>query len=225
MSRPASVFDLPDDFVLPPADELIRDRPTTWFGFPVEWLTSSSPVPVFMQKFGLAPDVGSTAVYLFAARLPVAEALFDGEAWADDGFLIEYFAIDKNPDGDWTAHRLRQRGHSVVHADRNEGQTDCVPAKAIDDPITLSIHEPPAWKLWVADWPTCDGKPMRFVGQVKPPDNDVTRSLLVSPWDVTIYLFCAPSDGGTRYKLVTQDRGAQTAEEHYELEEHLARND
>jgi hypothetical protein len=121
--------------------------------------------------------------------------------------------IDRNPAGGWNVHRLLQRGHSVVYFDGEEETEDRVPAAEIDDPIGLSIHEPPAWKLWVANWPTCDEKPMGFVGQVNPPENDVTRELL--NWLCTIYLFCSTSDAGTRYKIVDQDRGAQTAEEHY----------
>ena len=221
MSRPASVFELPDDFVLPPVDELIDDRPTRWLGMPVQWTRSSRPVPVFLRKFDLAAESEAREVYLFGARHPISDALVGGESFGDEGFFIEYFAIDANPAGGWAVHRLLQRGHSVVYSDRDEETEDYVPAAEIDDPIGLSIHEPPAWKLWVANWPTCNEKPMRFVGQVKPPENDVTRELL--NWLCTIYLFCSTSDAGTRYKIVDQDRGAQTAEEHYELEEQLSR--
>ncbi len=221
MSPPASVFELPDDFMLPPVLELISDRPTTWLGMPVEWMRASRPVPVFIRRFDLPADFGASEVYLFGARHPIADAVVGGESFGDEGFLIEYFAIDQNPSGGWNVHRLRQRGHSVVYSDRDEHEQDCVPAKEIADSIGLSIHKPPAWKLWVADWPTCDGKPMRFVGQVKPPENDVTRELL--NWLCTVYLFCSTSEAGTRYKIVDQDRGAQTAEEHYELEEQLGR--
>jgi hypothetical protein len=219
MTRPASVFDLADDLVLPPANELITDRPSTLIGLPIEWTRSSKPVPVFISSFDLAPGVDGEKVYLFGARQPMRDCVVDGESWGVDGFFMEYYAIDANPGGGWNVHRLRQRGHSVVYADRDEDEEDCVQAKTIADPIVLSIRKPPAWKLWAAEWPTCDGKPMRFVGQVKPPKNEVTEELL--EWVSTLYLFCAQSAEGTRYKLVKQDRGAQTAEEHYELEDQL----
>jgi hypothetical protein len=222
MTPPPSVFDLPDNFALPPADELITERPATLSGFPVEWTRPSRPVPVFIRAFDLQRDAKGDKVYLFGARHPMGDCLIDGESWGDDGFFMEYYAIDERPTDGWNVQRLRQRGH-VVYSDRDEDQPDCIPAKEVDDPVGLSIQKPPAWKLWVADWPTCDGKPMLFLGQVKPPKNEVTEELL--EWVCTLYLFCAEAAEGMRFKLVTQDRGAQTAEEHYELEEQLSRND
>jgi hypothetical protein len=221
MPRPASVFELPDDAVLPPVDQLITERPTTWLGFALEWIRQSRPVPVFIRKFALPPEAEAREVFLFGARHPMADFLIDGESWGDDGHFIEYFAIDQSANGRWNVHRLRQRGHSVLYSDRDESEQDCVPAKQIADPIELSLDEPPAWKLWVADWPTFDGKPMLFLGQVKPPENDVTRELFT--WISTAYLFCAVTPDGMRYKISEQDRGAQTAEEHYELEDRLSR--
>jgi len=221
MSRPASVFELPEGLALPPVDELITDRPTTYLGLPVDWTRRSKPVPVFIRSFALPPEAGATQVYLFGTRHPIGDCLVGGESWGDDGHFIEYFAIDENTDGGWNVHRLRQRGHSVLYSDRNENDQDYVAAKEIDDPIGLSLDKPPAWKLWVAEWPTCEGKPMLFLGQVKPPENDVTRELL--NWITTIYLFCAVTSKEMRYKIAEQDRGAQTAEEHYELEEKLDR--
>lgn len=45
------------------------------------------------------------------------------------------------------------------------------------------------------------------------------------PAAFVINVFCACSDEGMRYELVAQDRGAQSAEGHYELEEQLSRDD
>src|SRR5206468_10494678 len=126
----------------------------------------------------LPAEAETRDVYLFGARHPMGDCLVDGESWGDDGHFIEYFAIDQKPEGTWNVHRLRQRGHSVLYADRDESEEDCVPAKTIRDPTALSLGQPPAWKLWVADWPTCGGHPMLFLGQVKPPENEVTRELL-----------------------------------------------
>jgi hypothetical protein len=221
MSRPASVFELPDDFLLPPVDELIDDPQRGGWGCRCNGHAPPDRYRSSCESSILQPSL-RPGRSLFGARHPISDALVGGESFGDEGFFIEYFAIDRNPAGGWNVHRLLQRGHSVVYSDGEEETEDCVPAAEIDDPVGLSIHEPPAWKLWVANWPTCDEKPMRFVGQVKPPENDVTRELL--NWLCTIYLFCSTSDAGTRYKIVDQDRGAQTAEEHYELEEQLSRD-
>jgi hypothetical protein len=218
----ASVFALPDGFVLPPVDELITDRPATLYGLLLEWTRHSKPDPVFIRAFALPTEAEAPQVYLFGARHPNRDCLIDGESWADEGFFIEYFAVDASAYGGWSVHRLRQRGHSVLYSDRDESEQDYVPAKKIKDPNALSIKNPPAWKLWAADWPTCDGHPMLFLGQVTPPENQVTRERL--SWVHTIYLFGAVTPDGMRYKITEQDRGAQTAEEHYELEEQLAQD-
>ena len=55
---------------------------------------------------------------------------------------------------------------------------------------------------------------MRFIGQVELPENEVTRTQLT--WDVRIYFFWLPTeDGDDCFKIVEQQTGEQTIEEHY----------
>ena len=55
------------------------------------------------------------------------------------------------------------------------------------------------------------------------PIQRATRSLFTR--GETLYLFSAEAGDRRGYKIFEQDRGAQTAKERYELEEHLSRDD
>jgi hypothetical protein len=59
--------------------------------------------------------------------------------------------------------------------------------------------------------------PMKFLGQVYLPENDVTRTLL--NWDWNVYLFWTHANGANRFKITDQRTDLQTAEEHYTDEE------
>jgi hypothetical protein len=76
---------------------------------------------------------------------------------------------------------------------------------------------------WVEDegqWPAFLGQQMLFVGQTAVPDNEVAQEYSLS--DEMIYLFAGWSERQTDFKLLSQDVGAQTAEQHYLAEELMA---
>ncbi len=100
---------------------------------------------------------------------------------------------------------------------------DGVPAREVKDPAALAPHVPPAWKASEASWPTHEGTPMHFSGQMALPKTDVTSNFF--SWRSTFFLFYAESGDRSVYKIFEQETHAQTAEEHYELEEQLYRDD
>ena len=58
---------------------------------------------------------------------------------------------------------------------------------------------------------------MRFVGQIDLPENAVTRKFLT--WDDSVFVFWQSLGGGSVYKITEQSISAQTAEEHYAMEQ------
>lgn len=210
-----SVYDLPSGLALPPIQDLIVGKPTSWQAMPVQWSSAQEPVPVFIRRFS-TPREGSQErhVYLFGARYSLLDALVGGEALGD-GYFVEYFVVTRSLDGDdWTAHRLLQR-ESVTFSESDESQ-DYVPAADVNHPLTPSTADAPAWETTEAFWPTVRGAPMRFVGQAELPENTVTRELLT--WGINVYLFWAEVNGKDCFKLVMQETEFQSAREHYEAE-------
>jgi hypothetical protein len=200
---------------LPPIEDLINGPPDTLIGMPVEWRSVPAPEPVFLRTFG--PDV-----MLFGARYPMSEVLMDGEPFASDGHVLEYYLLDRGKDGHWTLHRLHQRGSpgTVAYAEVDDSAED-IPAIDIEDVAALSVGSAPAWNATEASWPTYRGSPMRFVGQIHLPETDVTRDWLA--WGQTVYVFATEGPDQAHYKIFMQQTSAQTAEQHYALEDELER--
>ncbi len=135
--------------------------------------------------------------------------------WPDDeepvpeggGWVAEYIVARGAPGQGWTAHRLMQRGGIAWSTESEAERADTLPAREIRDPSSISLGDPPRWKKSEARRPTLGGEPMTFVGEVPEPGSAET-----------IFLFWRRPDS---FKAWTQDLGAQTAEEHYALEERL----
>jgi hypothetical protein len=219
-----TVTEPPEGLTLPPIEDLIDGPPNSWIGMPVEWQSVPTPEPVFLRTFDI-PRAGHRrdTVFLFGARYSVADALVGGESFGE-GYFVEYFVVEEAHDGSWIVHRLRQRG-SVAYTESEESRDDpdYVQAEEITDPAAFALHTPPIWKRSEALWPTYAGTPMQFIGQIEIPDTELTRNLLSS--GQTVYLFSAEAPDHSHYKIFEQDTHAQTAEEHYELEERLQRLD
>lgn len=180
---------------------------------PVQWSSVEEPVPVFVARFDAPHDGLEDDLYLFGARYDTADALIDGSP-VGDGHIVEYFLVERADDA-WRSRRLLQRT-SVTYSEADE-RDDYAPARQIDQ-AKLSLGRPPRWESKSeAVWSTTLGNPMLFVGQSRLPENDVTRTLLT--WDTTLYLFWLRIEGSDHFKLVEQNVGEQSAEDHYAQEE------
>jgi hypothetical protein len=78
----------------------------------------------------------------------------------------------------------------------------------------------PRWMDDEGEWPAFLGQQMLFVGQTAVPDNEVAQEYSLA--DEMIYVFAGWSEGETEFKLLSQEVGAQTAEQHYLTEELMA---
>lgn len=200
-----------------PIDEIIVDRPETWQGLPLEWISAVRPPLVFLQRFDVSPQMES-AVYLFGVRYELSEATLEGGSLGD-GFFVEYVVAQPMVGAGWKVDRLLQHA-SVTYADRAE-TSDYVGAKTLQPSSRYSLFEPPKWEAAEeAVWPLVGTQPMHFVGQVSLPENEVTRNRFT--WGVTVYLFASHGAPGARFKVVEQEQGTQSAAEHYTLEEDRA---
>ena len=70
-------------------------------------------------------------------------------------------------------------------------------------------------------WCFIADKPMAFLGQVHVPDNESAPD--GAPRGTMVYVFCDQAGSGLEFKVVAQACGEQTAEDHYRLEEQIAR--
>jgi hypothetical protein len=203
-----SVFPLTDPSELPAVTELIRGRPPRWIGLPVDWSEAGDPEPVFVSRFSGTKD--DHHIFLFGTRYDLADALVGGQSLAP-GYFVEYFVIDSRSPQE--LHRLTQSG-GITYSETEE-KGDYIPARELADVSTLSLAEPPRWAhRSEAHWPTANGRPMLFVGQVALPENPTTVEKLT--WNETLHLFClAESDTHRTFKIVAQDPAAQSAEDHY----------
>jgi hypothetical protein len=186
----------------PPITDLVRDPPASWQGLPVSWTSEFPPSPVFVAQFTIAPE---RDVWLFRASYSLTEALVDGDELGG-GYFVEYFVADEDAAQTWAVHRLLQR-ESVTYAESDE-RDDYVAAADVGNQGALSIHGPPAWVAADPIWPTQAGNPMQFVGQ-----------RAVDEGAFELYLFWVRAGAGNVFKIVEQERGAQSAESHYEDEE------
>jgi hypothetical protein len=62
---------------------------------------------------------------------------------------------------------------------------------------------------------------MTFLGQLHVPDDEATPDGALR--GAMIYVFCGQTNSGLEFKVVSQMCGEQTAEDHYRLEEQIAR--
>lgn len=196
---------------VPPIEGLIPDRPVSWQGMDVAWASDAKPVPVYLGRFPVRHSRGLDEVHLMGARYELTEALVGGDALGD-GYFLEYFVAEQTT-GHWSLHRLQQ-SVSVTYSECDE-EADYVPAVDVHDPSAFALAEPPKWNVSSAVWPTSDGTPMMFLGQLELPDSELTRRLLT--WETALFLF-ASGDRELQFKLVEQDTTAQSAEEHYRHE-------
>ena len=182
--------------------------------YTIKWPKGLEIPPVFLGQFRIPPGQdrsGPLDVYVFGFRLD-----FDRAAFSDfpvpHVYFVEYAVVEFPSE---TTHWLKQR-NSTTYSSLDE-KKDHIAAAEIKRVAELSLAPPPRWKQSEAEWATHQGQPMRFVGQIDLPENDVTRKFLT--WDKSVFVFWQPIRAGSVYKITTQSISAQTAEEHYAMEQ------
>ena len=127
--------------------------------------------------------------------------------------------LERATSGSPRAHHLAQYNHSIFH-------------KAADDPCTSEAVDMlkkdqmpcasrrPHWKAHDASWPVHEGKPCLFLGQLYVPETPITRERFV--WDEAVFVFASGASGVLLLQIYSEDMSAQTAEDHYRLEEMIA---
>lgn len=193
---------------LPLESMLLLPRPNEWQGETVEWRVHEPVMPVFLGSVSV--DV-EARLMLFGLRYKLSEAVLS-ENFRDDAHFIEFVvAINEERTG-WTLHRLSQRT-SVTYSDSNDTK-DYQRIGAIRKPERLSISGAPKWmNKSDAVWPTTRGEPMTFVGQLQVLESDLAKRYFT--WDLAIYLFQSGAGGTRTYKVLTQEIGEQSIDEHY----------
>lgn len=204
-----SIKNMPPDVEMPPIEDLVRSRPTSWQGLSVKWRTDTAPAVVFVHQFAAWRSDAPVKMFMFGAKYDLNEAELTGTALSG-GYFVEYFVASQREKTEWRICRLLQHV-SPIFSDRAE-KRDYVSARDVSDQVALSAARPPNWDVSEAIWPTIDCKPMMFIGQVDLPDVQTTRERLT--WNVTLYLFWARVADADRFKVVAQ-AGGQSAEDYY----------
>jgi hypothetical protein len=88
-------------------------------------------------------------------------------------------------------------------------------------PRFVWISHRPRWTEDEGEWCFIAGKPMIFVGQTAVPEGKDTPE--DAPAGEMIYLFFDQTVSGREFKVIAQTCGEQTADDHYWLEEQIAR--
>ena len=182
--------------------------------YTLKWPKDLEVPPVFLGQFGLLSGEDSLApcyVYVFGFRLN-----FDQADYSDfpvpHSYFVEYAVVELPSE---KTHWLSQR-ESTTYSSLDE-KKDYIAAAEVNRADELSLGPRPRWKESEAWWPTFQGTPMSFVGQIALPENAVTRKFLT--WDESIFLFWRPTGTGHVFKITEQNIRWQTAEEHYAMEQ------
>jgi hypothetical protein len=200
---------LPPGVEIPPIEDFVCSRPTSWQGLPVKWLTNTATMPVFVHQFAVWCSGTWIEALLFGARYDLREAEVAG-ASLGGGHFVEYIVASRREKSEWRFCHLLQHASPTFSDGSQKG--DYVHARDVSDPGSLSAARLPQWRTSEAIWPTIDGKPMMFIGQVELPDTPITREHLT--WNASLYLFWARIADVDRFKVVEQTFG-QSAEDFY----------
>ena len=79
------------------------------------------------------------------------------------------------------------------------------------------LRSRPRWAEDEGAWPFWRHKPLVFIGQTHLTENPATRNHLT--WGCMVYLFAGQTGEQMEFKIVEQQVGIQTAEQHYRAEE------
>jgi hypothetical protein len=210
-----SLKQIPDGLQLPIFDRFVSGRPNSWAGMSISWRKNASDIqPVFIDSFSSGRSDEPGVVVLFGASYDLLDGEFDGESLGE-GHFLEFFVFLKHTSRDWAHFRLVQ-GAGVVFSSGSE-RNDYLPIDGMRVEDVAFVEKPPRWNSpSSAIWPTKDGVPMVFVGQVTFPKKRAGAECLTS--NCTVYLFMTSASGVSVFKLVEQRLNVQTAEDHYASE-------
>lgn len=198
----------------PPFAALPATRPQRWLGMTLEWESTAIPTTVLLAF--LPGEAAAERLCLLGRRYALAEARCDGDT-SSSGSFVEFFVVEERNGIIGHTQRLLQQTNVTFVDEFGEEEEDAVVATSVKNASSLWLASPPSWKVSGAMWPTYNGLPMRFIGQVALDESDVARSHF--SWGFDVFLFDAWRANRRIYKIVQQQRDLQTAEEHYRDEQ------
>lgn len=155
-------------------------------------------------------------LYIFGALVKT------GEVHADFGELkqLEFIVIEKNTQTNAiTQHHLAQFNDSIFYK-REHDQTSYEAVDMLKKKDILYLNRLPKWKASEASIPTYTDTLFHFCSQTYIPENKTTKQYL--GWDETFYTFLHITEQDELLiQIYTQETSAQTAEDHYKLEEQM----
>lgn len=154
-------------------------------------------------------------LYIFGAIVKT------GEVHLEFGELkrLEFVVIEKKIEtNEFVQHHLAQYNSVMYKCDRDRTSGESVDMLKADD--ILYLKRLPKWKASEASIPKYKDKLFYFCSQIYLPKNKTTKQYLT--WGTTIFVFlCVTEVDELLMQIFEQDTSAQTAEDHYRLEEQM----
>ncbi len=183
------------------------------FDFPVPVIDGKAAIfigEVQLEDEVLVIDNAEPAfLYLFGGKMPVT--VLGKPAWK-----LVFVVVEKSVDGQFVYHELAQHDSIMYQGDTDRDEYETV--DMMRPALMSALYRKPKWKKSEASWPFYQGSPFFFVKQFFL-DESFKETL---SWDLSIFLFVFFQPGKLLLRVFTQDTSAQTAEDHYKLEEMMA---
>ena len=155
-------------------------------------------------------------LFIFAAKIPVPHPKYPN-AWR-----MEFLVRETTPSGLIFEHHLFQ--NRSIFFEREDDRGEGASADMLKPKDIRHLRRRPKWKVSGAGIPVGQGGLYHFVSQFYISTNPSTLKYLCA--GDAIFLFAeARSNDALSIKIFSQDMSAQTAEEHYRLEEMMAEFD
>ncbi len=157
-------------------------------------------------------------LYIFGASVKTGEVHFKfGEL-----SRIEFAVVEKNlKTNTQTTHFLAQYNYSIMYKREQDNTTyECVDMLKKKDIKFLNLK--PRWKASEASIPKINNDLFYFAKQTFIPRNKITETYLTFEETFFTFLYVTEQDE-LIVQIFTQDTSAQTAEDHYKLEELIAK--
>jgi hypothetical protein len=207
--------------------------PPVWHGDP-HWPVMDEIDWIFIRQFairshsdqvsGALPD---SDFYLFGG-IRVSEFVNPNYVGPQLSRRIEFIVVEQPLGASQTVeHHLAQALTPVWIEPSNRGQPDrqSQSVDMIKKNDFRFLARKPRWSrsgFGAPQWPMLEGRLMLFIGQVYVPENDMTREKLF-PSNMILLFVDHRANGELCFAVDTQDTSTQSAEDHYEAEELMAR--
>ena len=162
-----------------------------------------------IERLGLEPN--TSELKLFGARRPCTTP--------PGSWRAEYLVDEQSTQGASRAHHLTQHGRSVFHTAPDDASTSAAVDMLKKEEMPCAGRRP-RWKAGEASWPTSDGKPSLFLGQLYISETPTTKERF--SWGEAVFVFASRTEGGLQLQIYSEDMTAQTAEDHYRIEGMIA---